>query len=132
MLITYVPILLVIEDEAVVRNLVIRVLHSGGYAAMGVGSSAESLALFEKEQGRFDLVFSDVVLPDQNGIATVELLQQKNPQLAVILCSGYTDERSRWHAIVEKKYCFLQKPCPAIELLAAVHKVLASRPQAPA
>ena len=37
---------------------------------------------------------------------------EKLPSLGMLLCSGYTDERSRWHAIEEKKFRFLQKPYP--------------------
>jgi PAS domain S-box-containing protein len=122
--------ILLIEDEPEVRSLATRVLLAAGYDVRAAGTAAEGRALFARENGRFDLVFSDVVLPDQNGITTVEQFLQTNPDLAVLLCSGYTDERSRWHTIAEKKFPFLQKPYPAAELLHIIHAILDARPVA--
>ena len=121
--------ILLIEDEPEVRSLAVRVLRAAGYEVQPAASATEGCALFAQELGRFDLVFSDVVLPDQNGITTVEQFLQQKPDLAVLLCSGYTDERSRWHAIAEKKIPFLQKPYPAAELLQAIHGILDARPR---
>ncbi|MCX7007490.1 MAG: response regulator, partial [Kiritimatiellaeota bacterium] len=123
--------ILLIEDEPEVRSLATRVLRAAGYDVQSAGTAAEGRALFAQKNGRFDLVFSDVVLPDQNGITTVEQLLQKKPGLAVLLCSGYTDERSRWHAIADKKFHFLQKPYPAAELLQTIHAILDARPAPP-
>jgi len=120
--------ILLIEDEPEVRSLATRVLLAAGYDVLAAGSAVEGRALFARKNGRFDLVFSDVVLPDQNGITTVEQFLQTNPDLAVLLCSGYTDERSRWHTIAEKKFPFLQKPYPAAELLRTIHAILDARP----
>ncbi len=119
--------ILLIEDEREVRHLATRVLQAAGYHVESAANAAEGRVLFARENGNFDLIFSDVVLPDQNGITTVEQLLQKKPGLAVLLCSGYTDERSRWHTIAEKKFPFLQKPYPAGELLHTIHAILDAR-----
>ena len=124
--------ILLIEDEEHVRNLALRVLGESGYQVQAAATAAEGLDLFTQMQGRFDLVFSDVVLPDQNGITTVELLLQKKPGLAVLLCSGYTDERSRWHIIEKQDFRFLQKPYPAAALLQAVRALLDAKSAPPA
>jgi len=119
--------ILLVEDEAVVRNLALRLLSSAGYQVHTASSAAEGVSVFEKEDGRFDLLFSDVVLPGQNGIALADQLCARSPGLAVLLCSGYTDERSRSHTIAEKNIRLLQKPYPAHELLTAVHAALVAR-----
>ena len=120
--------ILLIEDEPEIRRLAERVLIAAGYAVVTAATANEGCTIFAKEDGCFDLVFSDVVLPDQNGIAIAEQFLEKKPSLAVLLCSGYTDDRSRWHAIAEKKYNFLQKPYPVLELLQTVHTILDARP----
>ena len=120
--------ILVIEDEPEIRKLAERVLRAAGYAVEAAASAGEGRALFTHAVRPFDLVFSDVVLPDQNGSTTVEQLLQKQPDLAVLLCSGYADERSRWHAIAEKKFRFLQKPYLTAELLQTIHTILDARP----
>ena len=121
--------ILVVEDEPEIRRLAERVLRDAGYEVVLVGNAGEAYATFEREGGRFDMVFSDVVLPDENGIAVVEHLVQRKPGLAVLLCSGYTDERSRWQLIAEKKYPFLHKPYPAVELLRTLHTIFDARPR---
>jgi CheY-like chemotaxis protein len=121
--------ILVVEDEPEIRRLAERVLRDAGYEVVLVGNAGEAYATFEREGGRFDMVFSDVVLPDENGIAVVEQLVQRKPGLAVLLCSGYTDERSRWQFIAEKKYPFLHKPYPAVELLRTLHTIFDARPR---
>jgi DNA-binding NtrC family response regulator len=88
--------------------------------------SAEQL--FIRETDRFDVLFSDVVLPGHSGIDLAKKLRQQNPRLAVLLSSGYTDERARWTAIEEEGFHFLQKPYPAATLLRAVRQVLDARP----
>ncbi len=122
--------ILLIEDEPEVRRLAEHVLRAAGYVVRAAATAGEGRALFAQEEGRFELVFSDVVLPDQNGITSVEQLLQQKPGLAVLLCSGYTDERSRWQVIADKKYRFLQKPYPAAELLQAIRAILDARPAA--
>ena len=120
--------ILLVEDEAPVRALSARLLTSNGYSVTTAASAAEAQAVFDKTEPRFDIVFSDVVLPDLNGIELVERLQRQQPGLLVLLCSGYTDERSRWHAIEEKKYRLMQKPYFSSELLHALRDLLHERP----
>jgi PAS domain S-box-containing protein len=120
--------ILLIEDELETCKLSERVLRAAGYQVRAAATAGEGRALFAQEAGRFDLIFCDVVLPDGNGITTVEQLLLQQPGLAVLLCSGYTDERSRWSVIVEKKFRFLHKPYPAAELLHAIRASLDARP----
>jgi DNA-binding NtrC family response regulator len=72
----------------------------------------------------FDLVISDVVLPDISGLQLVEKLLAMKPDLAIILSSGYTDQKSEWERISTIGYVFLQKPYPAEKLVMTVHEVL--------
>lgn len=119
--------ILLVEDEPAVCRLSTRVLATAGYDVVAANDAATAMDVFEREQGRFDLFFSDVVLPDRSGIDLAEMLLEKRPDLAVLLCSGYTDERSRWAAIVQRGFRFLQKPYSSSVLLSAVHAMLAAR-----
>ena len=87
--------ILLIEDEPEIRSLSLRALQTAGYAVQAAGTAAEGQALFAREQGRFDLSLQRCGPADQNGITTVEQFLLQMPGLAVLLCSGYTDERSR-------------------------------------
>ncbi|MHC1568084.1 MAG: response regulator, partial [Candidatus Syntropharchaeia archaeon] len=112
--------ILVVEDEGGVREFTTLSLRENGYVVSEAGSVREALEIFEKENMEFDLVFTDVVLPDGSGIQLAEEFLSKKPGLSVILSSGYTDHKSQWSLIREKGYPFLQKPYTLRDLLKAV------------
>ncbi len=118
--------ILLVEDEPEVRTLAARVLASAGYEVKAASSVAEGEAALSESGARFDLVFSDVVLPDGNGVELVEKALVRNPKIGVLISSGYTDERSRWHTIQDRGFPFLAKPHSPSRLLAAIRDVLAT------
>ncbi len=77
----------------------------------------------KRKTAEFDLVFSDVVLPDRSGILLVQELL-KRWKFEVIITSGYTDEKAHWDFIKEHNYRFLHKPYAVRDLLQAVREVL--------
>ena len=87
------------------------------------GEHQGAIELFEKEDGKFDLVFSDVVLTDTTGILLVEGLL-KRWKFKVIITSGYTDEKANWDFIKEKNFRFIHKPYAMRDLLQTVREVL--------
>jgi CheY-like chemotaxis protein len=116
--------ILVVEDEEVVREFSTRTLQEHGYVTFSAASVQEALDIFEEEDGDFSLVLSDVVLPDQTGLDLIRLLRARNPGLAVLLTSGYSDSRSRWEEIRRQGFRFLQKPFNLVELLRTLRDVL--------
>jgi PAS domain S-box-containing protein len=120
--------ILLVEDEPGVRTIAIRVLEQAGYVIVAAANAAEARAAFEQHAGHFALIFSDVVLPDQNGILLSEELLDRQPGLPVLLCSGYTDERSCWSAIEKKGFRFIGKPYPSATLLATIRQILDTHP----
>jgi PAS domain S-box-containing protein len=113
-----------VEDDPDVRDLVGAVLRKKGFVVLEAASGEEALSIFERNQRRFDLVFCDVVLPDTTGVALVEELLSRKPGLPMLLCSGYTDERSQWPLICEKGYAFLEKPFTLPGLFSAFRRAL--------
>jgi two-component system, cell cycle sensor histidine kinase and response regulator CckA len=116
--------ILVIEDEAGVRHFARRALERGNYKVFTAANDEEANRIFELEQGNLDLIFSDVVLPGVNGIKLVENLREKNPEIKIILTSGYTDQKSQWQAIREKGYPYLQKPYTFESLLKIIADII--------
>ena len=117
--------LLIVEDDHNLREFTMRALHNNGYIVFGVESAKESLEVFEREKGNFDLVFSDVVLPDKTGVELVEELLTLKPGLKVLFSSGYSDHKSQWPVIQRKGYRFLEKPYALSDLLMAIHELAA-------
>ncbi|MCK4513329.1 response regulator, partial [bacterium] len=116
--------ILIVEDEDVVRDFACKVLRDRGYNVFDVGSAEEGLELYKQESGKFDAVFSDVVLPGKSGVQLVEELLSLDPELRILLSSGYTDEKSQWTTINDKGLRFLQKPYSLVDLLGTIREVL--------
>jgi two-component system cell cycle sensor histidine kinase/response regulator CckA len=116
--------ILIVEDADGVRQFLQTALKENGYTIFSVSTVGEALALYKKEKGRFDLIFSDVVLPDKSGIELIENLLELNPGLNILLSSGYTDHKSQWPRIQQKKFQYLQKPYSLKTLLKTVQDML--------
>jgi PAS domain S-box-containing protein len=119
--------ILLVEDETNVGCITVQMLEAANYQAVVCTTAQESLALFRQAEPKFAMLFSDVVLPDRTGVALADELRIHQPDLPVLLCSGYTDERARLNTIIERGYLFLQKPYSLTELLRIIRRLLASR-----
>lgn len=116
--------IMVIEDNRAILDLVVTSLQDHGYVVLKGASSEDALLLFSHNKDRVSLLFSDVVLPGENGIDLAEHLLALKPGLPVLLTSGYADERARWSVIEARGFSFLQKPYPIATLLGTVRKLL--------
>ena len=123
--------ILLVEDEEEVRSLGARILRENGYDVVEAADAKEALGAFEKEERSFDLVFSDVVLPDWSGPELVDRILTMKPDLKVLFTSGYADHKSQWPVIQGEGFPFLQKPYAPLDLLQALRNALKPRPAAP-
>jgi two-component system cell cycle sensor histidine kinase/response regulator CckA len=103
---------LVVEDEDGVRQFAVRVLREHGFLVYASRTVEEALAMFAEQRGDFDVVFSDVVLPDGNGVKLAGMLRNRKPDMRFLFTSGYMDIQERWPEIKEQQWLFLQKPYP--------------------
>lgn len=118
--------ILLIEDEEIVRRYASRVLAQNGYNVFEAKDASEAMKIFQTENGDFHLIFSDIILPDKNGIELVQELSLKNTKTKVIFSSGYSDEKSQSELILQAGVEFLHKPYKASDLLIAVRNLLDS------
>ena len=82
--------ILVVEDEPVVRSLVVEVLNDLGYRTLEAGEASEALLITESQQ-RIDLMVSDVGLPGMNGRQLAEIVRRQRPGLKVLFATGYAE-----------------------------------------
>ncbi len=113
--------ILLVEDEEGIREFICQFLSDNGYNVFCASNAEEAGKYFRKARGKVKLILTDVVLPDQSGLDLVEKLRGENPDLAVIVTSGYTGDKTNWSKIQKKGYRFLKKPFAVHELLNAVH-----------
>ena len=114
---------LVVEDDAGVRRLLVRTLESGGYRVIAAANGAEALERVAGKETDVDLLVSDVVMPKLSGLELARQLRERNPRLRVLLISGFPD-RVEDDAAPPFADGFLQKPFAPREILEKVREVL--------
>jgi PAS domain S-box-containing protein len=117
---------LLVEDEELVRRLVVQTLTTAGYAVTAPDSPGEALALVSGGE-RFDVLLTDLVMPELYGDELVAQARLHQPDLAAIVMSGYVSDPDSFPESVE----FLPKPFRTGELVATLARVLAGRPAQP-
>jgi two-component system, cell cycle sensor histidine kinase and response regulator CckA len=116
--------ILVVEDEAFVREITCEILESEGYRVLKACNAAEAKVVFRRNR-KILLLLTDVVLPGQNGRELANDLRALNPRLRAIFISGYPENAVRQMGIVEDGMFYLPKPFSAESLLRKVRLVLA-------
>lgn len=122
--------ILVVEDDAFVRALLLRTLETLGYDVRIAATGAEALALWDAQPEAIDAVLCDVVLPGICGPDAVQhMLESALCPPAVIFMSGYSDHPRLRDARLPAAPYFLQKPLRRAALATMLQEALASRPE---
>jgi DNA-binding NtrC family response regulator len=116
--------ILVIEDDSGVLSFAGTVLQTNGYTVLTAASAMEARVVFHEHQDSLDLIFSDVVLPDKNGLDLVDEFESEKPGIRVLMTSGYMDENSLSRIIRDNGHRFLPKPYAMKDLLVTVRVLL--------
>ncbi len=114
---------LVVEDDASVRRLAVIILRERGYQVQEANNAFEALELIRKHL-RFDLVVSDVIMPQMSGKELSEQIKRRLPDTRVLLMSGYTDDALAHHGVLDEGLSFLEKPFSPSRLSRKVREVL--------
>lgn len=116
---------LIVEDDATVRAVVVHVLKQNGYRIHEAINGKTALELWETCGAETDVLITDMVMP--GGVSGHELAQQllaKKPSLKVLYTSGYSAEVFRGDFVLPQGVDFLRKPYRAEDLLAAIQTAL--------
>ncbi len=122
--------ILVCEDDARVRGIMVRTLEKAGYTVLFAGDGQEALKLAEAHDGAIELLVADVIMPVMDGRALSEALSGLAPRAATLYVSGYTADIIAPHGVLEEGMELLGKPFSRDNLLRRVREVLATRPPA--
>jgi signal transduction histidine kinase len=118
---------LLVEDDAFVREITVSTLEELGYSVISAGSGEEALNIAGAHEGPLDLLVTDVIMPGMPGPKVAEGLQKIRPGTKVLFVSGYTDDAMVHHGLREGEIAFLQKPF-TLEALARKIRETLSRP----
>lgn len=116
--------ILVVDDEAGIRNLISKILRREHYRVLEAGSATEAAAIAAAHGDAIQLLVTDVMLPDRNGRQLAEKLVEVLPKLKVMYISGFTDDESVRAGAFPKGARFLQKPFTLGALLETVRETL--------
>lgn len=116
--------ILVVDDEEPLRLLVARGLGMDGHACITAADGAEALDILVAEQGRFDLLLTDIRMPLMDGIALALAAKQQFPELTIMLMTGYAEQRERAKSLEAIVAEVMSKPFTIVELRATVMKVI--------
>jgi len=111
---------LLVEDEPVLRALVVRMLEEQGYLVLNTGDGLEAMALAERHRGPLDLLIADVVMPGLSGPELAGRLRELRPELEALFMSGYSDSRLLRRGVKDGSVNLLAKPFTPNELLERV------------
>jgi len=115
---------LLVDDEEFVRELGARILAKHGYTVLQAVNGREALDLFKKERSQISLVILDLIMPEMGGTECLKELLKIDPQVKVLIASGYSGDASVKEIIQMGAKGFVTKPFRVKELLRDVRKVL--------
>jgi len=117
--------ILLVEDEAIVRNMAARTMTRAGYRVLSAGVPSEAITLFEQHAAEIALLVTDVVMPEMNGPALARRLSARRRDLPVLFMSGYSDSIPA-DASGTERAAFLAKPFAPADLVSAVAELIAT------
>jgi CheY-like chemotaxis protein len=114
------PLVLVAEDEALVREATVRFLRREGYDPIAVEDGQEAVDVFQARAHEISIVLLDVLMPRVTGRQAYEVIRQLRPDVRVIFCTGYDPAEARMRTLAQRHVPVLEKPFSRDELLRAL------------
>ncbi len=119
--------ILVVDDEAVFRSLVVRQLNGAGYNTMEAADGIEAISIFAERSRDISAVLLDLVMPNSSGSDTLAMLRYYAPALPVVITSGYSAAEARLIRESERDVGFLEKPFSKDQLTAELSRVMGKK-----
>ena len=119
--------ILIAEDEEALRVLCARALVAAGHEVKSACDGSEALDLLAGEQGRFDLLLTDIRMPIVDGIALALAAARDFPDLTILLMTGYAGQRERAHGLDAIIHDVIAKPFTVAALRDSINQALAVR-----
>jgi PAS domain S-box-containing protein len=116
--------ILLVDDEQPLVDIGKQMLERLGYTVDSRTSSIEALKLFEADPNRFDLVITDIVMPNMTGDKLADKIIGIRPDIPIVLCTGYSEKFTRQHASDMGIQAFLMKPLVMQDLADTVRQAL--------
>ena len=116
--------LLIVEDDESVRTLAARALERDGHTVTIASDGAQGLEMIQRAGGSYDLVVSDIRMPEMDGIEMATVASRQFPAMKIMLMTGYADQRERAEELNGIILDVVQKPFTLAEIRGRVGKAL--------
>ena len=120
--------ILVAEDDPSVRAFVVSALTMKGHEVVAEEDGGLAAETADAENGRFDLLLSDIKMPIMDGIGLALHVAAKYPAIIIVLMTGFADQRERAHGLDALIYDVIVKPFTLADLIAKIDDALAGKP----
>ncbi len=118
--------ILVVDDEETIREIVCSMLGGAHFETRHAASGIEALAILESGE-EFDLVLSDLMMPEMDGITLLERVKERYPDMPIVMVTAVSDISVALQALRDGAYDYLLKPFEREQLLAPVRRALENR-----
>jgi PAS domain S-box-containing protein len=118
------PLVLVVDDEEMIREIHCAMLNDMGYATKEAIDGIEGLALYQQYQQQIVCVLTDLTMPRMDGKELFNQLKKISPACSIIICSGYSADHASQQFLDQEVSAFLQKPYTEDDLKAVMDHVL--------
>lgn len=115
---------LLVDDEGMIIDVGREILKTLGYKVLLASGGKEAIEVYKANKDRIDMVILDMIMPDMGGGETYDLLKEINPQIKVLLSSGYSLEGQAQEIMERGCNGFIQKPFDVKQLSAKIRKIL--------
>ena len=116
--------ILLVEDEAVVRDLVCEILRETGYVVLSATSGADAMEITAAHIKPIDLLITDVVMPEMSGPELANTLRRARGEMRILYMSGYTDDAVLVRQGLPENSAFIRKPYTPQQFLQKVRETL--------
>jgi two-component system cell cycle sensor histidine kinase/response regulator CckA len=116
--------ILIVDDEPMIRDLTSDILTSNGHSVLLAADGKEAVSHYQNNWQQRDLVVLDMIMPEMNGLDALKVMKAINPEVRVILCSGYSLSEHLIEAEQHGLFGYLEKPYQAKELLSSLTPII--------
>jgi CheY-like chemotaxis protein len=118
--------ILLIDDEKMILDVGVELLEELGYSVISAMSGSEAIDVFQKDQNKIDLIIMDMIMPGMGGGETFDRLKEIDPDIKVLLSSGYSINGQATKIMHRGCDGFIQKPFNMNQLAEKVQGILAN------
>ena len=119
--------ILIAEDDDTLRDLVVRALNDDGHELTVATDGVAALEALNRQSSKFDLLLTDVKIPVMDGIALALAAGRDHPEVAIMLMTGFADQRERAHGLDALVHDVIAKPFSIDQIKGAVRVALVQR-----